>query len=102
MVEALKTQERDAASRELSFLERLGMLVDQQWNWRKNQALGRRLKNAKLRTNACVEDIDYRGVLQFYSKSCVEVYAKGAIGKSLYTSSVRFSRITAIPSNIVW
>lgn len=60
MVEALKTQEQDAASRELSFLERLGLLVDQQWNWRENQALGRRLKNAKLRNNACVEDIDYR------------------------------------------
>jgi hypothetical protein len=41
--------------------ERLGLLVDQQWNWRENQALGRRLKNARLRTNACVEDIDYRG-----------------------------------------
>src|SRR6185437_414840 len=59
--EALKTQEQDASSCELSFLERLGMLVDQQWNWRENQALGRRLKNAKLRTNACVEEIDYRG-----------------------------------------
>jgi DNA replication protein DnaC len=62
MVEALKTQEQDAASRELSFLERLGMLVDQQWNWRENQALGRRLKNARLRMNACVEEIDYRTV----------------------------------------
>jgi DNA replication protein DnaC len=60
MVEALKTQEQDAASRELSFLERLGLLVDQQWNWRENQVLGRRLKNAKLRNNACVEEIDYR------------------------------------------
>ena len=60
MVEALKTQEQDTASRELSFLERLGLLVDQQWNWRENQALGRRLKNAKLRNNACVEEIDYR------------------------------------------
>jgi len=45
----------------LSFLERLGLLVNQQWNWRENQALGRRLKNAKLRTNSCVEEIDYRG-----------------------------------------
>jgi DNA replication protein DnaC len=62
MVEALKTQEQDAASRELSFLERLDLLVDQQWNWRENQALGRRLKNAKLRMNACVEEIDYRTV----------------------------------------
>src|ERR1700730_15370964 len=61
MTESLKTQEQDPAARELSFLERLGLLGDQQWNWRENQALGRRLKNAKLRTNACVEDIDYRG-----------------------------------------
>ena len=58
MVEALKAQEQDPSARELSFLERFGLLVDQQWNWRENQALGRRLKNAKLRTpNACVEEL---------------------------------------------
>jgi hypothetical protein len=34
--------------------------VDQQWNWRENQALARRLKSAKLRHNAYIEDIDYR------------------------------------------
>src|SRR6266566_2453166 len=60
MVEALKTQEQDRAIHELSFVERLSLLVDQQWNWRENQALTRRLKSAKLRHNACVEDIDYR------------------------------------------
>src|SRR6202051_2820227 len=60
MVEALKTQDQDPAALELSFSERFGLLVDQQWNWRENQALGRRMKNAKLRVNACVEDIDYR------------------------------------------
>jgi len=60
MVEALRNQQQDPAARELSFLERLSMLVDQQWTWRQNQALARRLKTAKLRGNACVEDIDYR------------------------------------------
>ena len=60
MADALKAQQQDPAMRELSFLERLGMLVDQQWNWRENQALQRRLKAAKLRGNTCVEDIDYR------------------------------------------
>jgi DNA replication protein DnaC len=60
MVEGLRTQEQDAAARELPFLERLALLVDQQWNWRDNQALARRLKAARLRANACVEDIDYR------------------------------------------
>ena len=59
MADALKTQEQDPASRELSFLERLGLLVDQQWTWRENQALARRLHAAKLK-GACVEDIDYR------------------------------------------
>jgi DNA replication protein DnaC len=60
MAEALKRQEQDSASRELSFLDRLAMLVDQQWSWRENQALARRMKSAKLRVDACVEDIDYR------------------------------------------
>src|SRR5229473_1439085 len=60
MVDALKAQEQDPASREPSFLERLGLLVDQQWNWRENQALARRLYVAKLKGGACVEEIDYR------------------------------------------
>jgi len=60
MVEALQNQQQDPAARELSFVERLSMLVDQQWTWRQNQALTRRLKIAKLRGNPCVEDIDYR------------------------------------------
>ncbi|HEX6963299.1 MAG TPA: IS21-like element helper ATPase IstB [Lacipirellula sp.] len=60
MVDALKAQEQDPTARELSFLERLGLLVDHQWSWRQNQALARRLYVAKLRGNACVEEIDYR------------------------------------------
>lgn len=60
MVKALKTQQQDPAAAELSFQERLAMLVDQQWNWRENQALERRMKAAKLRGNACVEEIDFR------------------------------------------
>jgi IstB-like ATP binding protein len=49
MMEALKAQEQNPAARELSFLERLGLLVDQQWTWRENQALARRLHAAKLK-----------------------------------------------------
>ena len=60
MVEGLRTQQQDPAAAELSFLERLAMLVDQQWNWRENQALSRRMKAAKLRGTACVEEIDFR------------------------------------------
>jgi len=60
MVDALQQQHKDPGSGELSFLERLALLVDHQWNWRQNQALARRLQAAKLRGNACVEDIDFR------------------------------------------
>ena len=59
MVDALKAQEQDPASRELGFIERLCLLVDNQWTWRENQALARRLHSAKLK-GASVEDIDYR------------------------------------------
>src|SRR6266700_3818193 len=60
MADALKAQEQDPRVRELSFVERLSLLLDPQWNWRDNQALVRRLKSAKLRHNTCIEDIDYQ------------------------------------------
>ena len=60
MIEAIERQEQDEAARELSFLDRLALLIDQQWNWRENQALTRRVKASRLRGTACVEDIDYR------------------------------------------
>src|SRR5204863_9637307 len=58
-IQATPVPEQDPTARELSFLERLGLLVDQQWTWRENQALARRLHAAKLK-GACVEEIDYR------------------------------------------
>src|SRR5579872_6162040 len=75
MVEALKAQEQDRAVNELSFLERLALLVDQQWSWRENQALARRLKAAKLRGPACMEDIDYRAA-RGLDKTVVRTLAK--------------------------
>ena len=47
------------AAQGLSFEERFGMLVDQEQTFRENQRLKRLLKTAKLKANACVEDIDY-------------------------------------------
>ena len=60
MIEAIEQQEQDEAARELSFLDRLALLIDQQWTWRENPALTRRVKASRLRGTACVEDIDYR------------------------------------------
>ena len=81
MAEASKAQEQDPSARELSFLERFGLLVDQQWNWRENQALSRRLKNAKLRTpNALVEEIDRtaRGLDKIVIRSLLSEHTKPA------------------------
>src|ERR1700739_1749331 len=75
LVEGLKTQAQDQAVNELSFAERLSLLVDQQWNWRENQALARRLKHAKRRNNACIEDIDYRAA-RGLEKSVIRGLAK--------------------------
>lgn len=60
MAQALREQNKDESMGELSFAERFALLVDRQLTWRQNEALQARLRRAKLRTNACVEDIDYR------------------------------------------
>lgn len=60
MAEAFREQQEDTNVQRLSFEERLGLLIDRQWNWRENRALQRRLKNARLEGGACVEDIDFR------------------------------------------
>lgn len=45
---------------DLSFEDRLGMLVDAQWTWKENKRMKRLLTNAKLKLPASMEDIDYR------------------------------------------
>ncbi|HLK21735.1 MAG TPA: IS21-like element helper ATPase IstB [Bryobacteraceae bacterium] len=59
MADAFRAQQQQPPT-DLSFEERFALLVDQQWNWRQNRALQRRLHNAKLRGQACVEDLDWR------------------------------------------
>lgn len=44
----------------LSFEERLGLLVDREITERQGRRLERNLKQAKLRTQAAVEDVDFR------------------------------------------
>jgi DNA replication protein DnaC len=60
MAEAFRAQLQQADITDLSFEERFALLVDQQWNWKQNRALARRLANAKLRHRASVEDVDFR------------------------------------------
>lgn len=60
MAQALREQRGQEAVRELSFEDRLALLVDRQMSWRQNEAMQARLRRAKLRGNACIEDVDYR------------------------------------------
>jgi DNA replication protein DnaC len=60
MAEAFRSQVQQTGLADLSFEERLAMLVDQEWIWRQNRALARRLAQAKFRYRASVEDIDFR------------------------------------------
>ena len=60
MVEALEEQRKTADMGAWSFEDRLALLVERQWLWKENRALATRLKYARLRQPACLEDIDYR------------------------------------------
>ncbi len=54
MADAFRAQSEQAGMTELSFEERFALLVDQEWTWRENRALARRLTHAKLRNRASV------------------------------------------------
>ncbi len=60
MAKALTEQISLPDIEELSFEERLGLLVDREMTEREDQRLKTRLRRAKLKQNACVEDIDFR------------------------------------------
>ncbi|UWG96246.1 IS21-like element helper ATPase IstB [Dehalobacter sp. DCM] len=45
--------------RELSFEDRLGLMVEREWLSKKNARIGRLLRQATLGMDACIEDIDY-------------------------------------------
>jgi DNA replication protein DnaC len=59
MARALAEQRESAEYQALTFEERLGLLVDREAQDRSNRRLERNLKSARLRTTACVEDIDF-------------------------------------------
>ena len=60
MATALTEQMNQANFEAFTFEERLGLLVDRELTYRDNRRMSSRLRRAKLRHNACLEDIDYR------------------------------------------
>jgi len=60
MATALETQLTDKTYDELSFEDRLGMLIDSEWTHRRTNKLQRLIRQAHFRyPGACVEDIEY-------------------------------------------
>ena len=60
MIKALEEQTKNPEIEALSFEERFGLLVDRELTERESRRLQRRLKQAKLRQEACIEDVDLR------------------------------------------
>jgi len=59
MADALARQLEQPTTHELSFEERLGLLVDAETSWRETRRLHRLLRRAHLKQPACLEDSDY-------------------------------------------
>jgi DNA replication protein DnaC len=60
MLEALEKQIESAEAKELTFEDRLGLLLDAQDTFQRNVKFARHLKSANLRQSACIEDVDYK------------------------------------------
>ena len=60
MADGFRAQLETAELHQLSFEERFALLVDQQWLWKENRALARRLQAAKLNQRAVIEDVNYQ------------------------------------------
>ncbi len=60
MRDALAEQIELSSYDSLSFEERVAMLIDREWTDRENRKLERRMKAAKLKIPASMEDVDYR------------------------------------------
>lgn len=60
MAKAYEEQLRLSDLQELSFEDRLGLLIDREATEKENQRLHSRLRKAKLAQSACVEDLDLR------------------------------------------
>ncbi len=60
MAKALAEQMQLSEIEQLGFEERLGLLIDREMTERDDRRLKTRLRKAKLKQNACLEDIDYR------------------------------------------
>jgi DNA replication protein DnaC len=60
MLEALEEQKNQKDVKQLTFEERLGLIVEHEISFRESKQVKRRLQAAKLKTPACFEDINFK------------------------------------------
>ena len=70
--------EANPSDLELSFEERLGLMVEKEWMAKKNSKIKRLLRNANLGINACIEDIEYSSNRAIDKQSIVELGKTGS------------------------
>lgn len=73
MAEALTRQLETGTGNDLTFEERLSLLVDQEWTLRQERTTNRRIKQAHLRADAAFEDIDLRTPRGFDREQMLEL-----------------------------
>ena len=98
MREALTEQQTMTDIEELDFEERLGFLVDRELTVREDRRLTTRLRNARLRQQAAIEDLDYhhpRGLDKSSVQSSSKTPAAGSTTRTVAVpsrSGLRFAK----------
>lgn len=83
MAGALRDQLAQPDLEHLSFMERLGLLLDREASERESKALTARLRRAKLHQVACMEDIDYKAIRGLDQRQMMQLAACNWIRRHL-------------------
>ena len=75
MAEAFQRQLTSPSFADLSYEDRVGLLIDQEWTAREQRKLQRRLQGANLRHQASLEDIDWQAPRRGLDKALVGALA---------------------------
>lgn len=76
MVKSYQEQQESSDYEELNFEERLGIMIDREMTEQDNRRLNSRIRKAKLRQQACMQDIDYRNP-RGLDKSLMKLLSQG-------------------------
>ena len=91
MAAAFDHQRNSSQHAELSFEDRFGLLVDTEWTAREHRRLTQRLRHAKLRYPASIEDVDFR----FRSRPKRRPEGEAGCGPGLRGSRIRLATTDA-------